>query len=432
MKKRSLLKEKHAVSIMYDAVFFIVLVSLSGAVLLPALQSNVSVGSSVDKHREHVADEALNTLLVSRTDKLSYKVAGDIIDDAAGSIGIDNSSDGLYSSILNWVLAREQLHKTYSNLIAENLGCQIRLPFSLFGNNRFNIFTGDYDRQLKKSIESFLNFYLGDKYNYNFTAIWHPIKGIRLGGEINIGSTPPNKNCYVSKSNIMMPYKPTFTVNGTRVNFTRYWFEEEVLKNISVVDNITIIVQDFNNGKHPYENRSNASISIKENITNLAYDFLVDGIYKGDEKLFAGIASLFLKYGLSNLKNAFDSFSEKALNNLMGESLGTADSFFESMSDVKNPIAKVVADEINKTIQGIIGDAFGSLSDGFDKLERYFITEIENMLDSVVLPYIESFIDFVFEEIDTIDIYNFVLSWLFDRISINKAEVRLTVWEARG
>ena len=432
MKRRKLTKNSLAVAMMYDAVLFVIMVSMSGVALLPALQSDIAIESSVDKHREHIADEALNTLLVSRADKLSYKVAGDIMDDAAGSIGIDNSSDGLYSSILNWILAREQLHKTYSNLIAENLGCQIRLPFSIFGNNRFNIFTGDYDRQLKKSIESFLNFYLGDKYNYNFTAIWHPIKGIRLGGEINIGSTPPNKNCYVSKSNIIMPYRPTFTVNGTRVNFTRYWLEEEVLKNIPVVDNITIIVQDFNNGKRPYENRSNASIAIKENITNLAYDFLVDGIYKGDEKLFVGIASLFLEYGLSSLKNAFDSFSEKALNDLMGESLGTADSFFASMSDVKNPIAKVLADEINKIIQEIIGDNFGSLSDGFDRLGVYLITEIENMLNSVVLPYIESFIDFVFEEIDTIDIYNFVLSWLFDRISINKAEVRLTVWGARG
>lgn len=143
MKKRTILRNKTAVSMMYDAVFFIVMVSLSGVVLMPALQSDVAVEGSIDKHREHLADEALNTLLVSRADKLSYKVGGDLIDDVAGSIGIDNSSDGLYGSILNWLLAREQLHKTYSNLISENLGCQIRLPFSVFGTNRFNVFTSD-------------------------------------------------------------------------------------------------------------------------------------------------------------------------------------------------------------------------------------------------------------------------------------------------
>lgn len=432
MKKRVFLKNKTAVSMMYDAVFFIVMVSLSGVVLMPALQSDVAVEGSIDKHREHLADEALNTLLVSRADKLSYKVGGDLIDDVAGIIGIDNSSDGLYGSILNWLLAREQLHKTYSNLISENLGCQIRLPFSVFGTNRFNVFTSDYDRQLNEEIESFLESYLGDKYNYNFTAIWHPIKGVRLGGDINIGPTAPSKNCYVSKSNIMMPYKPTITINGTRINFTRYWFEEEVLKNIPIVDNITIVIQDYNNGVHPYDNHSNASIAVKENITTLVYDFLVNGIYDGDEQLFPGIASATLDYGLSKLKNAFDSFTKDSLDTFMGESLGTVDDFFGSIAGVENPIAKAVADEINKTIQDIIGNAFGSLSEGFDQLETYIKTEIENTLDSVALPYIESFIDFIFEEMDAIDMYNFVAIWLFDRISVNKAEVRLMIWEVRG
>ena len=432
MKRRIILRNKTAVSMMYDAVFFIVMVSLSGVVLMPALQSDVAVEGSIDKHREHLADEALNTLLVSRADKLSYKVGGDLLDDVAGSIGIDNSSDGLYGSILNWLLAREQLHKTYSNLISEDIGCQIRLPFSVFGTNRFNIFTGDYDRQLKEEVESFLESYLGDKYNFNFTAIWHPIKGVRLGGDLNIGPTAPSENCYVSKSNIMMPYKPIITINGTRINFTRCWFEEEVLKNIPIVDNITIVIQNCNNGVYPYDNHSNASTAVKENITNLVYGFLVDGIYDGDDQLFPGVTSATLDYGLSKLKYAFDSFTEDSLGMLMGESLVTVDGFFGSMSGVENPIAKAVADEINKTIQNIVGNAFGSLSEGFDQLEAYIKTEIENMLDSVVLPYIKSFIDFVFEEMDAVDIYNSIASWLFDRISINKAEVRLMVWEVRG
>jgi len=139
---------------MYDAVLFIVMVSLSGVVLLPALQSDIAIDTSIEKHREHVADEALNTFLVSRVDKFSYKMCGDIIDDAAKSIGINTSSEGLYSSILDWLLAREQIHKTHANLLAENLGCQFRLPFSVFGTNRFNIFTGDYDRQLKNETKT--------------------------------------------------------------------------------------------------------------------------------------------------------------------------------------------------------------------------------------------------------------------------------------
>jgi len=101
MKHRKFVRNIYAISVMYDAVLFIVMVSISGAVLLPALQSNIAIETSVKTHREHVADEALNAFLVSRVDTFSYKVAGDIIDDAAGRIGIDNSSEGLYDSITN-------------------------------------------------------------------------------------------------------------------------------------------------------------------------------------------------------------------------------------------------------------------------------------------------------------------------------------------
>jgi hypothetical protein len=432
LKKRFFNENKVAVSIMHDVVFFIVMVSLSGAILTPALQSRVAIETSIDKHRENVADEVLNTFLVSRVDKLSYTVGGDIIDDIAGSIGIDNSSDGLYRSILNWLLAREQLHKTFSNLISENLGCQIRLPFSTFGDNRFNIFTADYDQQLKKNIKAFLDSYIGDKYDYNFTAVWHPIKGVKLGGEINIGPSAPSKDCYVSKSNIIMPYKPTITINGTKINFTRYWFEEEVLKKISIVDNITMVIHDYNAGFHPYENRSNASIAIKENITVLLYGFLVDGIYKDEEQLFPGVASATIEYSLSNLRDAFDSFSESTMDMIIGEAFGFVDNFFVSVSGVKNTVADALTDKINDTIKDIIGDGFGSLLEGFDYLDIYIKSEVKKMLDFIVLEYVESFIDFIFEERDAVDIYNFVACWLFDRISLNKAEVRLTIWGVRG
>jgi len=50
-KKRKFVKNTYGVSVMYDAVLFIVMVSISGAVLLPALQSNIAIESSMQmKH----------------------------------------------------------------------------------------------------------------------------------------------------------------------------------------------------------------------------------------------------------------------------------------------------------------------------------------------------------------------------------------------
>ncbi|RLF33656.1 MAG: hypothetical protein DRM98_01920 [Thermoplasmata archaeon] len=435
MKKTtsSFIQNQFAISLMYDAVFFVVLVSLSGVVLIPALQSNIAIEGSLDKHREHVADEALNTLLVSRADKFSYKIAGDIIDDVAGGIGIDNSSDsGLYSFILSWLLAHEQLHKTYANLIAENLGCQFKLPFSAFGTSRFNIFTGDYDRQLKKEIKIFLTSCLGNKYGFNFTALWHPIKGIPLGGDIYIGAKPPGRDCYVAESSIIMPYKPVVAVNGTEVVFTRYWFEENILKNISETTNITDVINSYKAGFPPYDNSTNASNAVSENLSKLIHGFLVDGIQNVDnEILFPGIVNLTITYSFNKVKNAVANFTENAMKNVMGEALGTVDNIFENIGGVVDPLADAIKNKLNDTLSNLLGSTFGTLSMGFDLLEETIKNEVSTLISSFINLYIKDFIDSVFDQINTIDIYGFLSEWLFDRISVNKAEVSLIVWEVR-
>lgn len=193
MFKRSFLKNKKAVSVMYDAVLFVVMVSLSGVVLIPALQSNIAVESSIKKHQEHTADETLNTLLVSRADKLDYNLADSFLNPIVGDMF--NGND-IYNSISSWILGHEQLHKTYANLIGENLGCQ----FSLVSN--------DFTKELEEDIKNFLTNYLGDKYGFRFTAIWRPVNNIILG-KIELGETPADQDSYVSKSYIVMPYNST-------------------------------------------------------------------------------------------------------------------------------------------------------------------------------------------------------------------------------
>jgi hypothetical protein len=118
---------------MYDAVFFLVCISLSGVILLPALSSPFALHTSVEKHREKVAEDVLHTYLVSRVDTFSYTLGGDLIDTVASGLGINTSSEGLYQAIRNWILAHEQLHKTHAQLIAEDLSCQFQLPLTVCG-----------------------------------------------------------------------------------------------------------------------------------------------------------------------------------------------------------------------------------------------------------------------------------------------------------
>jgi hypothetical protein len=163
---RKFLKNQQAISVLYDAVLFVVMVSLSGAVLIPALQNDNAVQTTIDTHRENIAEETLLTMLVSKIDKFTY-------------------NSGIQSF--------EQLHKTFANLIAENLACR-----------KTSFFVGDFTTKLEKEIKNFLNNYLGDKYGFSFQAKWEPANLGKI--TISLGSTIPEKNCYIAKTQIMMPY----------------------------------------------------------------------------------------------------------------------------------------------------------------------------------------------------------------------------------
>ena len=193
MKQIRFLDDMFGISMMYDAVFFIIMVSLAGVILLPVLRTDIALESSVDKHREEIVDETLHTFLVTRADSFEYRFGGNLIDEIAGHIGIDNTSNGLYGSVTHWLLAHEQRHKTYATLLAEYLGCQFRLPFSFIGTNQINIFVGDFERQLSNETERFFSSLLGEKYRYNLSAWWHPVRGVPFGGEFSIGEHPPDK-----------------------------------------------------------------------------------------------------------------------------------------------------------------------------------------------------------------------------------------------
>src|SRR4030042_1512093 len=112
MQHKRFLDDLFGISMMYDAVFFIIMVSLAGVILLPVLRTDIALESSVDKHREELVDETLHTFLVTRADFFEYRFCGNLIDEIAGRIGIDNASDGLYGSVTHWLLAHEQRHKT--------------------------------------------------------------------------------------------------------------------------------------------------------------------------------------------------------------------------------------------------------------------------------------------------------------------------------
>jgi hypothetical protein len=416
-----------------------VLVSLSGVMLLPSLNQSLLLESTLDLRQEQVADEALHTFLVSQSDLFSYRVAGDLVDTVAQGIGINVSSEGLYRSITQGILAREQLHKTYAALIAENLGCQFRLPFDLLNISRFNFLTSEFDQSLHRETEHFFTFFLGNKYQYYFTAQWYPIKGIRFGGEFKSGILPQTTDCFIAQRTIVMPYTPAITIGSTSFIFTKHWLNHHLFTSSTIpsFENISLILSEYKLNNPPFDSRSYATTQLRTNISELTYGFLVNGVTSTDNvTLFPGIVNLTITYGFSQLRSALEKFTTQACQLVLGEGLAGINALFSDLgTESSNPIFDELTRQVKETLQSYLNITIHSCTEGFIALEHSIKQTAVTLLGSFLAPYIDSFVEDLLEIIDidyVLDLSALLSDWLFERVALNKAKVQLTIWEKRG
>jgi len=436
---------------MYDALFFLVCISLSGVILLPALSSPFALQTSVETHREKIAEDVLHTYLVSRVNSFNYTFGGDLIDTVAHRLGINTSSEGLYQTIRDWILAHEQLHKTHAQLIAEDLSCQFQLPLTLCGSNRFNIFTADFDQQLKKNTQEFFLMYLGDKYEYNFTATWHPIKGIAFGGNLTIGHTPPTTNTHVASAYISIPYTPKITIGNTTILLTKHWVKTLLqtsfqwednrtgLSSIPALSNISKIVTNYSQHNITEET---LRILLTENVSTLVNGFLVTGIRNETQTIvFPGVVNLTVTYGFEKIKQALTGYIEHAIHDFLGETFDSIDTIFYSLNNRSdNPLLQGIYDTLNESFHTILNISGGSLSEAFEVFETQIKETIALYLQDFLNPYIRILVERLVALLTVlldlrylIDQYIILfVDWIFDRVSLNTAEVSLTIWEMRG
>lgn len=442
MKRFHFFNDSSGVSLMYDAILFIVLISFSGVILLPLLQTPIAMKGSIDKHREQVVDNALHTFLVSKVDFFRYRFCGSLVDDVANCIGINVSSGGLYESFTEWLLAHEQRHKTYATLLAENLGCQFQLPFSFFGMDRLNLFTQDYDQQLQGEINRFFTCLFGEKYRYNLTALWHPIKGIRFGGELSVGMRPPSKDCFVAQTVIMMPYTPVFSVHNYSVVFTKQWMRTELFSkdgvfgnsSIPAITNMSLIFDNYSNALPPFHKKENATKAFQENLSGLLHGFLIDGI-KNDTNvlMFPGIVSLSIRYGFEKIQNISMQFLDQTLDDSFGGTSTMIDRLFGNLNTtIPNPFSQTILEQLNSTICSLLNKSVISLNEALDACEDRIKKHVTVLISKDLDAIIQTLVHTLFDTIEYfLDFYEMLIDFLFDRISLNKAEVTLTIWVVR-
>ncbi len=387
---------------MHDAVLFMVMVSLSGVVLLPALQSDTSVHTSIQKHREELADETLLMLMTSRCDEFGYTLAGEQIEDLTG-LDIDyksSSNNDIIESLIKTFLGREQKHKTYSDLCVENLVCQL----SAF-DNRINIFTSDFDSNLKLELNQVLEKYLGEKYRYNLVVRWRPILGIEFGGKIEIGINPP-ETTHVAKSYATLPD-----------NYFTEWF-----------DTIDDFIEDSVNDVKKF---SSDEESLKTQIKNLTMDIIekivLDGF--GSE---SGIIDNTIDYVFSSL--------EGGISSIFGDS---SDMLLSPLEEIYPGITSGLIDKLIETVSTASGvkvkdsnkDGKIDCTDAISGLKNFVKDNVKSLVDDVFDGHLESFAEYIVSTLDNTSINEELTRYLNDFIKeyINplRADFVITIWGLR-
>jgi hypothetical protein len=434
--------DSSGVSLLYDAVLFLVMVSLSGVILLPALQSPQAVSSSVEKHREELVDDALQTFLVSRVDQFEYLFCGEQVDELARSLGINTSSPGLYSMLTHWLLAHEQRHKTYATFLAEDLGCQFSIPEAIMGMDRLNVFTTAFDQQLHNQTRQVLSGILGEKYGYNLTAWWHPLRAVRFGGEFSVGDPPPQTDTSVACSILSMPYIPVFRIGNQTVVLTKQSLTHALFSNdlcfgcssVPAIANITLILENYTNGHPPFDTRENATGAVRENLSTVMYGFLLQGIRnETNVTVFPGVVHLALSLGFTQLRNITGQLLSTLFNESFGAVIQSIDGIFMGLNaSVNNPLSMMILEGFNTTFHLLVNGSFDSFGEVFAACETYLTEQVTGFLKIIVDPLIVGFVNIVFDSIDMIQGFaTQLINWLFDSIALSTAEVTLTIWAVR-
>ena len=415
---------RKGISAMHDAILFVTLVSISGVILLPAFINNPITQSEIEREGSETADESLIVLLSLTPKEFNYTLAKETIDGVMNKAGISSQGD-LGKAIFNWLLGIKQYHKSYGELIAEDLASQFLL--SLGGKDYMNILTQDFDKRLKENISKELNKILEGKYKFNLTAKWNPIIGMPFGGKLQVGGAPP-QTAYVSKTFISLPFSPVININGVEVHLNRNWIKEKI-KDAGVLGEIYDLIDKIPSTDAEWEKFKK---HLEENLTELIYEFLFTGIMSPDGNvLLPGIFSVSLHLifeeiiGYIENSRTFNSFVS-SLNNMFGENRNVIDYLINLILDeVYNALGlQPQGENIDEKLEGLIG-----------ALVNYIVSSLKNSeFGEILKEYISDFVDYIVEMIkkggEVIkEAKNMIDDWLLNRISISRAEISLAIWE---
>lgn len=399
---------KKGLSAMQDAILFVLMVSISGMILLPAFTHDVIKKSYIEREKDELASEALIVLLATTKDEFSYEILGNKIKEAFGAVSPNPiESDSFGDKILKVLLERKEYHKSYGELIAECLACQFLIPIEN-SQLRINILTEEFEEKLKVELAKQLKTILGERYVFNLTIKWNPIIGLPFGGEISVGEKPPLQNVYVAKTWITMPFRPEIDGIILSANYLRQKID-------SVLEEWGIPTEMPTNEEEWKEYEEKLAKNIEE--------FLLEIFFKDENS----VANISLKLIFNEIEDFVQDMIEKIEE--------SGDPVTDSMGKVIEKLFTMLIDEISKAIKYKIDG--NTLQEKIQNAIRTTCNYLMDLVEEVFKPIFSEFAHNIAEKIvemikvqGTIiqNIKQIIYDYTINRIAITRAEAILMIW----
>ncbi|HEX7576068.1 MAG TPA: hypothetical protein VF360_06770 [Candidatus Methanoperedens sp.] len=389
--ERSFLIDTSGFSTTFDVILFLILISICAVILLPSMTGNTQINSALSSKNQENSGDMLLTILNGRVDDFEYTVAGDQMDALAGTF--NNSS--VYTAGKKIIAGKEMKHKTFSDIAAENAAGQ----WVIYHNGtrtQLNFMMTNYSNNSRNIIKNYLDTQIGDRYSYNFTVIWRPFTNVPIGGNLDIGEPVPH-SAYVESTYISMPY---------HIGLTRNQVDEIIEHNFnnSELGNLSSTLDEL-------KANETARVDLENEITNTINDAINDTVN--------GSVDLVVDEKLGPMLDGARNKMMEDVNNL------------SSGSGV--PLGQELNDRINNTLDEENDNINGTMS---DKLKIYLKTaakediqassgeEIRSLTTELVDMYVNN-------AMTTDEVKDRILTEVFSRVNINRAQATLSIWEKR-
>ena len=204
-------EDDRAFSSSIDAILFLVLVSVSAVILFPSIAADEQYRSASYSSAQDMDNRLMNTIMSSTVEEFQYTVKPA---ELAG-IEVNLSEDSILENAEETLFAKEQQHRTFSDLVAEGLALSLVMENN--GTEKpLNPMTKMQSIETENAIEEHLEKTIGQRYNYRFEAHWQPVSGYNIHSDIILGETAP-VDAVKQKARISLPV--TYTVTRDEIYF---------------------------------------------------------------------------------------------------------------------------------------------------------------------------------------------------------------------